>query len=147
MFLSRRQLRTSDKQILVNPFVVADADVVVVKDSSKHHVTWLSGLRVLTSGVSFNPMSGSQTGHQVVVTGIVHNPSNNHFRWYWFDIIQILLWKDFWHFNGVFEKPPFKSNSDLFNKFPLFVNKKYCNLPVFFISNISKIFRCMHALF
>lgn len=141
MFLSRRQLRTSDKQILVNPFVVADADVVVVKDSSKHHVTWLSGLRVLTSGVSFNPMSGSQTGHQVVVTGIVDNPSNNHFRWYWFDIIQILLWKDFWHFNHLKATLTFSTN---------FLCLSIRNIAIclfFFISNISKIFRCMHALF
>lgn len=41
MFFSVRQLRTSDKQILLNPFVVvvvvAAADVVIVKDSSKNH--------------------------------------------------------------------------------------------------------------
>lgn len=38
MFFSVRQLRTSDKQILVNPVVVvvAAADVVV-KDSNKNH--------------------------------------------------------------------------------------------------------------
>lgn len=40
MFFSVRQLRTSDKQIPVNPVVVvvaAAADAVVVKDSSKNH--------------------------------------------------------------------------------------------------------------
>ena len=37
MFFSVRQLRTSDKQILVNPVVVVAVADVVVKDSSKNH--------------------------------------------------------------------------------------------------------------
>lgn len=65
MFFSGRRLRASDKQILVNPFVVA-ADVVV-KDSSKHHVTPTEGFE----GAHFSGLWGLQRRHLAVVSAAV----------------------------------------------------------------------------